>query len=144
MAAATQQLFRWGTHYVLGVEEIDRQHRQLGVLLNQLNDAYRAQAPRDALVDRLNALIVAVGEHFATEESLMARREYPETESHKAQHEFLVRQVLEFRRGFQEGEAELTDSMMSYLKDWLRDHILGADKRLGEYLAKRAAGLQQS
>ncbi len=137
MPMATHRLFRWGTHYVLGVEEIDRQHRQLGLLLNQLNDAFLAGAPRDALVDRLHALIVAVGEHFATEESLMTRLEYPETDSHKAQHEILIRQALEFRRSFEDGEAELTDSMMSYLKDWLRDHMLGADKRLGDFLRAR-------
>ncbi len=137
MPSTTYHLFRWGTHYLLGVNEIDHQHEQLGTLLNHLNDSYRNSAPQEELVEKLDALIAAVAAHFTTEEGFMIRHQYPETDRHKAQHDFLTRQVMEFRAELQAGRTGFSDSIMAFLKDWLRDHMLGADKRLGDYLRPR-------
>ncbi len=129
----TTRLFRWGPHYMLGVKTIDFQHEQLGELLNQLNAAFLAgsRATERAL---LGKMVDAVKEHFQTEEEIMERAGYPDFEAHKFAHDFLAAQVVEFQQEFNARRSNLSESMMKYLKDWLRDHMLVADKKLGRFL----------
>ena len=132
--ATTTRLFRWGAHYKIGVAQIDREHQQVADLLNELHDAWLDGAPRSDLSGRLKSLAEAVTVHFEAEEKIMAERGYPGLPIHRSEHAFLLTHVADFRQGFENGTTEFTESVMSYLKDWLRDHILISDKRMGEYL----------
>jgi hemerythrin-like metal-binding protein len=132
--ATTTHLFRWGKYYGVGLEEIDREHEQVANLLNELYAAWLDGAPRTELSKRLQSLIDAVAGHFENEEKIMADGGYPGLGGHQAEHAFLANHVGEFQREFNSGNAELSESTMTYLKDWLRDHILISDKRMGEYL----------
>ena len=133
----TARLFRWGAYYETGVEEVDRQHQEVAGLLNDLYEAWLRDAPRKELRDRLGALIIAVTVHFDTEERIMAEHGYPDLELHRSEHNFLANHVTGFHQELEVGTAEFSESMMGYLKDWLRNHILVSDKRLGAYLAAR-------
>ena len=121
---------------MLGVETIDFQHEQLGELLNQLNAVFLAGGSRATERALIGKLVDAVKEHFRTEEELMRRVGYPDFEAHKGAHDFLAAQVIEFQQDFIARRSSLTESMMKYLKDWLRDHMLLADKKLGTFLKK--------
>jgi len=125
---------RWLDLYATGIPKIDRQHETLTDLLNALNEAHRAGKPRDVLLFRLEQLIEAVHEHFADEEALMREQGYPDVDLHKAEHDFLLAQVLHFREEFAADKVGLSESMMDYLRDWLRDHILISDRRMARFL----------
>jgi len=125
---------RWLDLYATGIGKIDRQHETLTDLLNALNEAHRAGKPKDVLLFRLEQLIEAVHEHFTDEEALMRERGYPDADLHKAEHDFLLAQVLHFREEFAADKAGLSESMMDYLRDWLRDHILISDRRMARFL----------
>jgi hemerythrin len=127
-------LLRWGDHYSLGISEIDQQHRGLIQLLNRLDAEFRAGAPPVVLSVTLRHVVAETEAHFRTEEELMTDHAYPELDSHKAEHDILIKQVKEFAADFDAGRSELTESMLMYLKDWLRNHLLIADKRLGRFL----------
>ncbi len=132
--ATTTYLFRWGRYYRIGLEDIDREHEQVVNLLNDLHAAWLDGATRAELKTRLQSLIDATARHFENEERIMAEGGYPGLGLHQSEHSFLSNHVGELQRDFESGVAELSSSMMSYLKDWLRDHILISDKRMGEYL----------
>ena len=49
--------------------------------------------------------------------------------SHRAEHEKLTKQVVDFQRDFRAGKIALSISLMNFLKTWLTEHIMGADKK---------------
>ena len=136
MTTATH-LFRWGPHYKLGVETIDFQHEQLAELLNRLNTSWRTDEGRAMQRALLGMLVDSVKEHFRTEEALMEEIGYPDLELHRNAHKFLAAQVLEFQAEFNARRTNLSESMMTYLKDWLRDHMLTVDKKMGTFIRKK-------
>lgn len=133
------RLMRWMDLYATGIEKIDRQHETLTDLLNALNEAFRGGRPNEVLLFRLDQLIESTHEHFTDEEALMRRKEYPDIDLHKAEHDFLLAQVAHFREEFAASKAELSDSMMDYLRDWLRDHILISDRRMARFIKGETA-----
>ena len=128
------RLMRWLDLYSIGIEKVDRQHENLTDLLNCLNEAWRTGKGQDVLLFRLDQFLDAVGAHFRDEEQLMLEKRYPDLDLHKAEHDFLLEQVLQFRTQFAASEAELTESMLDFFRDWLRDHILISDRRLGRFV----------
>jgi len=79
-------------------------------------------------------LIESVHAHFTDEEALMQEKGYPDFDLHKAEHDFLLAQVLNFREEFAADKVGFSESMMDYLRDWLRDHILISDRRMARFL----------
>ena len=133
MAVGTA-LMRWLDLYTTGIPSIDRQHEHLTDQLNGLNEAHRAGKGHEVILFRLDQLIEAVLEHFTAEEALMREKSYPDFDLHKAEHDFLSAQVGQFRQEFAAGTTDLSDSMMDYLRDWLRDHILVSDRRMSRVI----------
>lgn len=115
----------------IGVLEIDQQHEQLVAMANRLHraiehaDSYAIQA---ALLDEL---ISYAQFHFAAEEALMGRYDYPGAEAHKRQHEQLITQVLFFRYALSNSDSQM---ILSALRPWLIRHIKSYDRALGVFL----------
>jgi hemerythrin len=131
--------FRWGSYYCVGIDELDRQHQQLAELLNALSRAFNVDEGRPVLQSRLSELIAAVAYHFRAEEKVMRKHKFPGRDLHKAEHDIFLGEVRSFQREFDAGQANLSESTLTYLKDWLRDHLLIADKRLGSFLTSVSA-----
>lgn len=115
----------------IGVAEIDQQHERLVAMANRLHqaieraDSYAIQA---ALLDEL---ISYAQFHFATEEALMDRYDYPRTEAHKRPHEQLITQILFFRHALSNSDSQM---ILSALRPWLIRHIKSYDRALGIFL----------
>jgi len=129
---------RWLDLYSIGIEQVDRQHENLTDLLNCLNDAWRENKGQEVLQFRLDQFLDAVRSHFHDEEALMAEKDYHDLDLHKAEHDFLLEQVDQFRTQFSAGEVGMSDSMLDFFRDWLRDHILISDRRMGRFLRGEA------
>jgi hemerythrin len=134
---STQPLISWSSHYETGIREIDDQHAEIAGILNRLHAAFAEGRDRATLRPLLHQLIASVRVHFHTEEAIMAEHHYEGEELHRAEHEFLLAHVLEFHGDFEAGRTEMTESVMDYLKDWLRNHMIVADRRLGRWLRER-------
>lgn len=130
-------LFLWGHHYLTGVEEVDHQHEQITRLLNSLHDARRGGGQAEEHRALFDALIDVVAEHFRTEESYMRELGYPELELHKLEHDALAGKVMEMRAELEGGQDHVLDGGLEFLKEWLRDHMMTSDRRMGRYLARR-------
>jgi hemerythrin-like metal-binding protein len=68
----------------------------------------------------------------------MRLHDYPGLATHKAQHDALTRQVLQFQLDFQSGRAAITVQLLQFLKSWLEQHIAGSDQQYAPYLKDRA------
>lgn len=124
----------WQTDYQVGVAEIDSQHRRLVEMVNSLHEAMKSGSGKSLVPRILNELTEYTVSHFSTEERYMQEARYPEYALHKRQHEELTRQVLQVKAQVESGAPVNTIEVMNFLKGWLVNHILGSDKKLGQYI----------
>ena len=120
--------------HLIGVAEIDEQHRQLVRMVNEINGEISVSAADAPINTRFDALIAFTLHHFQTEHRLMVQHQYPETRAHDAEHAQLtseLRQIVQ-KRG---SDGDLL--VLQKIKDWLMLHIQSADKALGSFLSDR-------
>jgi len=123
--------------YSVGVARIDAQHRKLFQWVNELEQAMRQGRGRDVLDKVLSGLVAYTREHFAAEEELMLKTGYPELAQHKAVHDGFIRRTAELQQRHQAGEVGVSVELASSLGDWIRNHVLGMDKRYAPHMAAR-------
>jgi hemerythrin len=133
-------LINWSPTLSVGVKEIDDQHKKLVDYVNELNDAMHAGKGKDALGKVLAELVSYTISHFAMEERLMGQYHYDNAVNHKAEHAKLVKEVGDFKKKFDAGNAMISVEIMNFLRDWLANHIMKTDKKLGQAL--NAAGVK--
>jgi hemerythrin len=109
------------------LSDIDAQHKKLVVMINELYKAMRTGQGHAVLSSLLESLLRYTQEHFTYEEGVMKRSGYSVLPAHIEEHRALTRKVQEFRTQFLNGKVTMTMSVMTFLKDWLQNHILGSD-----------------
>lgn len=119
----------WTSEFSVQVHEIDNQHKRLIGMINELNVAMSEGRTKHSISVILDQLIDYTGSHFATEEKYMQQFQYSGYTNHKAVHTTFVNKVLAFKSDFESGKALLSKDIMIFLKDWLKQHILGTDKQ---------------
>jgi hemerythrin len=127
----------WKDEYSVGFEPIDAQHKQLVAAINGLIQGSRrgAAAADVAFIKTLKSAIEYAQTHFSTEEKYMLQAAYPDLAEHKKQHEAFVAEIVIQLRAFESGKNE-PSVLLTFLKDWLLDHIAVMDKKYAPYLAK--------
>ncbi|MGE5475803.1 MAG: bacteriohemerythrin [Bacteroidales bacterium] len=119
----------WSEAYAVGSAMLDSDHRILFNLLNQLQDATETGQSRSVVGTVVGVLVEYTEHHFRREEAAMAAAGYPNLEAHRAIHRDLEAQVRRIRDRWNAGERSvLDDEVLAFLKKWLTEHILGADK----------------
>lgn len=129
-------LIAWSNMLSTGISEQDNQHKKLIDLINQLNDAMLAGHAADVQGKVLTELVNYTVSHFGYEEKLMAQHSYEDTPAHKAEHAKFVQTAGDLKKKFDSGNAAITSDIMNFLRDWLTNHIMKTDKRLGQALNK--------
>lgn len=131
----------WQDSYSVGVEVIDSDHKLLMSLLNQLHEAVELGQSEDVLGSVLNVLVEYVETHFAREEALMQKANYPDLAQHRVEHAKLAQAVRDRRERYQaEGAAALDAELLDFLRKWLSDHILGSDMRIKPFVRNMTLG----
>ena len=88
------------------------------------------------IADLLSQLAEHATRHFALEEKCMLETAYSGYARHKQAHEEFKNAIEDLRRCFEEGEPITCEEMLESLMSWFEDHILGLDRRLGEFIAR--------
>jgi hemerythrin-like metal-binding protein len=130
------KLIEWSRSYSVGVTQMDNEHKRLIEIINNLYAAMRAGRSADAVGSVLDELIEYTKTHFAHEEKLMQQTNYQDYDVQKRCHVELVNQVLEIQKKFRDGTA-LGQEVMTFLKNWLINHIQGLDKKYGPVMNKK-------
>ena len=117
----------WSSSYETGHPDVDRQHKQLFAMVNDLHEAMAHGRGREALAPVLESLVAYTLEHFATEEALMVSTGYPDLERHRGRHAELTAQVNELLVRFTAGYLTLPSTLCRFLTEWLRHHIREED-----------------
>ena len=93
-----EQLLAWTDDLSVGIEEIDRQHKELVNILNELHEAITQRRASSACVAILDELIEYTRVHFTVEESLFRILGYPGYGPHHQEHEKLIEQIVGLQR----------------------------------------------
>ena len=134
------ELFKWDSAYSVNVLSIDKDHQVLFGLLNELYGAVSEGKGALAVHDVAKSLVEYAQKHFRREELLMEQAEYPRLKSHVALHEYFEQSVLKYSKQADENPETITIEVLSFLCDWLIQHIQGADMDFAPYLTKANIG----
>ena len=128
--------------YVMGIEELDDQHRHFFQLLDKIAEAtpdlYRPleEDEVDAVIDVIDEMRDYALFHFRTEESMMKEADYPGLTEQKREHNRFITDVIRMEAELMNGSAMPAVKIRTFMHDWYRDHILSLDKPFSEFLNK--------
>jgi hemerythrin len=128
-------MMEWEEEYSVGIAAMDRQHKQLIAMINELNEAIANHNNSDAIRTILPRLTYYTNVHFATEETLMYEAGFGELAYHQELHQKLTQKVQEYIKQYLCGNTPEINEMAAFLISWLRNHIQGEDKSYGQYIA---------
>lgn len=126
-------IYRWGPEFSVYIKGIDNQHRYLVTVLNNLYRNVLAGEGEEVVSEALNRLIDYTRFHFRSEEKLFDKYGYPRADSHRRQHESFVNKVTDFVKQYEAGEERVTLTILHFLSEWLKNHILVSDHDYGEW-----------
>lgn len=126
--------FDWEESYNVKVERFNEQHRHLFEIVKELYEAMENKDDRLALALIINKLIQYSKEHFSEEEICLLNTQYPNYEKHRKQHKIFIEKIEQFAADYNSGKLLLHFDILLFLKNWVLQHILVADKNYGEYL----------
>ena len=127
-------LITWTDALSVNIKEINEQHKKLISMINELHSAMGSGKGKDAMGTILGNLVEYTKTHFAYEEGLMQKHNYPGYLNHKSLHDALTKKAVDLHTSFKEGKTLVTVEVMNFLKDWLSNHIQDTDKKYGPYL----------
>lgn len=127
--------------YLTNIEMIDTEHRKLFDIIRSANDLIQNNLLHDKY-DEILGILKELQEytetHFNHEEEYMQEIGYPglpaQTKAHNAFIEKLVNINYSELDSMDDNQQEYLEDIIEYLLQWLSNHILGTDKKIGEWL----------
>ncbi len=129
-------IFEWKPQYAIGIPELDEQHQVLVGLINEIDELLARDFDLPTAQALFRQLVDYTVYHFAAEERLMVKHQYDEAsyQAHLHQH----RQFEEEIAGVLTSIDDITPTdcavVLSYLTNWLINHICKVDHKLGEFV----------
>lgn len=133
-------LIEWNDNlYSVGIQEIDRQHKMLVELINQLHNSAIHNVSIETVAEVLNHLADYTVFHFDYEEQLLESHGWPEIADHKKIHKIFTNRIFDYQVKLKESRDTSTigQEALQFLKDWLMSHIMKIDREYGPFLNAR-------
>lgn len=131
----------WNESFVLGIEEIDEQHKMIVEHFRMLSDAIHDVREQEVLADMAKFLIEYARFHFATEERYMKQFAYPDMTEQISEHEQFSRDAIDLQSKLSDGAnshmlaVELTGKLFRWVFQHIRDH----DRKMAQYIKEKMA-----
>ena len=130
----------WNKELETGVAFVDRDHKVLVRMVNDLHQALKREEGSVAIGKILNELAQYTIEHFGREEAIFDKFGYPDAPAHKQEHAKLVGTVVQLIEQFDAGEFTIPMDVMLVAKRWLIQHIMGTDMKYIPFMEKHNVG----
>lgn len=129
--------FKWGKHFITGLQEVDDQHLKLVSMVNGFGEVIAENiSTEDHFIRTFQELASYAQEHFHTEEKLMDRLKVDirHVKSHIEQHCDFVTDLSSIAETTGVDNSEDSRMLLEYLIHWLAFHILGTDKNMARQI----------
>ncbi|MCP4137702.1 MAG: bacteriohemerythrin [bacterium] len=130
-------IVKWGKGLSVGIPEIDKQHRNIIEIVNNLQRALSQPNKRVIIENILLDMTDYSNKHFTTEETLFLEHDYPDYEMHKIKHYNFLSELGRFKKDFTAGKAMLVEDVLIFLNNWWFEHILNEDKKYELFLREK-------
>ena len=129
--------FSFSEKYYTGIELIDSEHRKLFSIISDTNDVIHAELLHDKY-DEILRILTELKDytffHFRDEEEYMEKINYPGLADQKVAHENFVERLNELNLDeVDDNQQAYLEDLIKFLLNWLTNHILYMDKKIGEY-----------
>ncbi len=121
---------KWENSFSIDVSVIDEEHKQFILIINKVIASMQINSKREKISEALNDMTLYALSHFKNEEEYMMEFDYPEYLLHKKEHKDFILTTVGICKSVTNGNYNITDSLLKYLKKWLAEHIQVTDKRL--------------
>lgn len=138
----SRRFIHWEKRFELGIPSIDKQHKHLVEVCNQLYTAlmnsHRTNQKnwQEAFSTSLLESFKYVQEHFSTEENHMSLAAFPSHDAHKKLHAEFIKKVLATVKTFDNATFPTALNYVIYLGDWILQHIAIEDRRYVPYVLR--------
>ena len=133
--------FTFTDKYKTGITLVDDEHRRLFEIIKETNDLIHEELLHDKydeIVRLINELRAYTEFHFSDEEALMERIQYPGLAAQKRAHSAFIERLVEIDLNdldeMDDHQQEYLLDLIQFLLDWLTNHILACDCKIGEYM----------
>jgi len=128
----------WNKSFEIGHLEIDEQHKQLIERYNEFMAACASGKGKLEVEYAINYLIDYAVRHFAAEEDLQIKIDYPGFDRHKQMHDAfkLTATKLAGQLKDEGSSARLIVKFNAEIGDWIDRHIKTEDKKIAEYISR--------
>ncbi len=126
----------WRKEFLVGVDEIDNQHRELLTNINQLATMI-ASGDTSGVDGILTFLAGYVQFHFGSEERIMREVAYPLMSDHVREHQKLIEKFIRLKGEITSGTHDplyLGFRVQLFLFDWFANHTTKTDRHLGRFI----------
>ncbi len=120
---------KWDDKYSVGISRIDSEHKQFIDIINKAIATKEHNDNPEELEEVLYSIVRYATIHFTTEENYMVEFDYPEYQYHQAEHHFFSEIAILYCKRVANGDSQITNEILEYLKQWLVNHILVTDKK---------------
>ena len=124
----------WNSSFEIGIPAIDEEHRAIVENFEKLYLLMMSGQGHDFYAELLDFLTHYIDTHFANEEAFQKSIGYDRVDQHMKRHQFF-REKIQSLIDEQKSPISNTDliKLNLFIKDWLIQHILNEDKKLGEF-----------
>lgn len=130
----TATRFTWDDAFLIGIEELDHEHRLLIDDINRLHAELARRVEKSDLSEIENCLgeiHARMQAHFALEENVMQEHQYLFYDEHKREHDELLDSYTEYMMRFlNESGISSSQPIEDNLERWVINHIVSSDKKM--------------
>lgn len=137
-------MFTFTNDCLIGVPEIDEEHRTLFELISKTDSALKTgEGSITEALTLLNELKQYAKNHFAHEEAYMEKIQDAELPRQKKEHALFIDKIntYSFSDVTDESAKPIMLDLLEYLSKWLMSHILGSDMMIGYFKADNKPGI---
>lgn len=129
----------WDDSFVLGIDEIDEQHRTIVEQFTSFSEAIQAGTAKEVLTETAHFLVQYAQKHFVTEEGYMQKYEYPRIDEQRREHREFTADAEELVKKIEEEGAsrELAAALTGKMVRWVIQHIRNHDRDMVNYVKER-------
>lgn len=129
-------MITWKDDFLVGVDEIDKQHQKLFEIANRAYELLK----NDFYVDKYDRIVAIIEElkdytvfHFKYEEEYMLKIKYKKFFTQKIQHDNFIKKINEINlKEIDSNQDQSLLDLLDFVVNWISNHILIMDKEIGK------------